>query len=481
LILLAVLVCISFAGGVVTVWYTYRMEALFGEVVDRHLVAYQAAEALETALVSQKGYVTYYFQDRDPDWLRQLGKHRQIFDEKLALAESLVNTERQRELIDKIKVQYKRYTNIKDDVIALYKGGSKEQGSKLHREVREAFFKTLELSNEFKVLHQNRIAQVRSYSSAQAERLRIIALGGMLLAFTLGLIIFLALVHYILGPVRRLALEANREGTLAESPNEVQSLSRSVRGLIEDYDQTHLELEKSRETLLQAEKMALVGKLAAGVAHSIRNPLTSVNMRLFSLKRTLNLEGSQREDFDVISEEIRHLDTIVQNFLEFSRRPKLRVQKISPSDVVDMTIQLLHHRLKSYDVEVEVKRNGRLPAISADPEQLKEVLVNLVINACEAMEGGGKIVISEKFQPAVNPGERMIKIAIRDNGPGIPVGIQEKVLEPFFTTKDEGTGLGLSIAVRILEEHGGKLEIASKEGVGTTTTITLPLGVTAHE
>ena len=146
--------------------------------------------------------------------------------------------------------------------------------------------------------------------------------------------------------------------------NEIKALSRAVRGLIEDVDQTHCELEKSREHLLQAEKMALVGKLAAGMAHSIRNPFTSVKMRLFSLGRTLELTDTQKEDFDVISEEIRHIDTIVQNFLEFSRPPKLKMQPISPSAVVDLALQLLEHRLKSYDVNVKVIRNH---AAARDP------------------------------------------------------------------------------------------------------------------
>ena len=110
------------------------------------------------------------------------------------------------------------------------------------------------------------------------------------------------------------------------------------------------ELAKSREHLLQAEKMAMVGKLAAGMAHSIRNPFTSVKMRLFSMGRTLQMTLAQKEDFEVISEEIRHIDTIVQNFLEFSRPPKLVMQSISPSTVVDNTLQLLAHRLKSYEV-----------------------------------------------------------------------------------------------------------------------------------
>ena len=177
-------------------------------------------------------------------------------------------------------------------------------------------------------------------------------------------------------------------------------------------------------------------------------------MRLFSLNRSLKLTDTQKEDFDVISEEIRRIDTIVQNFLEFSRPPKLTIQSISPSVIVDQTIQLLKHRLKSYDVGVTIERKQNLPEIDADPEQLKEVFVNLVVNACEAMERGGSIVIRE--QEMINPSNgRMAVIRVSDNGPGIPESIREKVLLPFFTTKEEGTGLGLSIAVRIIEEHHG--------------------------
>ena len=170
-------------------------------------------------------------------------------------------------------------------------------------------------------------------------------------------------------------MAASREGSTDRPDDEIQALSHRVHGLIEDIDQTASELEKSREHLQQAEKMALVGKLAAGMAHSIRNPFTSVKMRLFSLERSLNMSEVQKDDLRVISEEIRHIDTIVQNFLEFSRPPRLKIQKISPSAVVDAAIALLSHRLKSYDVSVELIRKAPLPEIEADPEQLKEVLV----------------------------------------------------------------------------------------------------------
>ncbi|WP_218188246.1 histidine kinase dimerization/phospho-acceptor domain-containing protein [Desulfosarcina cetonica] len=149
------------------------------------------------------------------------------------------------------------------------------------------------------------------------------------------LVILLAylLMHQILNPVRALIMETCRNENIKLAGDDVKTLSMSVRGLIEDVDQTQVELEKSRENLLQAEKMAMVGKLAAGMAHSVRNPFTSVKMRLFSLSRSLKLSGMQKEDFDVISEEIDHIDTIVQNFLEFSRPPKLKMQPVSPSTV----------------------------------------------------------------------------------------------------------------------------------------------------
>ena len=473
-LILTALVFVTLTGALVTVWYTYRAEGLFTQVMGRNMAAFHAALELETALVNQKGYVSYYFMDGNPDWLKRLGEDRQVFRQRLEEVQNLAETEQEKEVISRIESQYFQYTTGKDQVIAHYRAGQREAGARLHTEVRNSFFNTLELCEEYKNLHRQRIQQATEKSHAEAGKLRMIAGAAILIAFSLAVLLVFVLVRQILGPVRRMALEADREGASIRSRDEVKALGRSVRGLIQNIDQTQGELEKSREHLLQAEKMALVGKLAAGVAHSVRNPLTSVKMRLFSLGRTLDLSTTQKEDFGVISEEIGHIDTIVQNFLEFSRPPKLKMQKVSPSEVVDMVLQLLEHRLKSYDVEIDLQRRQALPQIQVDPEQLKEVLVNLIINACEAMDGGGRIVIHEE-ETSVQPLGRVVVIRLTDNGPGISESIKEKVFEPFFTTKEEGSGLGLSIASRIVEEHGGRLDLTSNEGEETTFTITLPV------
>ena len=298
----------------------------------------------------------------------------------------------------------------------------------------------------------------------EAARLRDTAMAVIVTHVLLVLLLAYLLVNQILNPVRALIIETSRSDHIELSGNDVKTLSKSVRGLIEDAGQTQVELEKSRENLLQAEKMVMVGKLAAGMAHSVRNPFTSVKMRLFSLSRSLKISGTQKEDFDVITEEIDHIDTIVQNFLEFSRPPKLKMQPVSPSTVVDTAIQLLCYRLESYNVKVNLHRNRLLPTIDADPDQLKEVLVNLMINACEAMAGGGTIDIHEQL---IGPPERLqSEIRITDSGPGIASSFINKVFDPFFTTKEDGTGLGLSIVSRIIKEHGGRIDLTSTEGRG---------------
>lgn len=257
--------------------------------------------------------------------------------------------------------------------------------------------------------------------------------------------------------------------------DEVRAVGELVAGLLRDVDQTQALLKESREHLIQAEKLALVGKLAAGVAHSVRNPLTSVKMRLFSLERGLDLSPGQREDFEVISEEIRHLDTIVRNFLEFSRPPKPKLQHVSPSDVVDMTLVLLKHRLETYGVDVRLGREQPLPCVDLDPEQLKEVLVNLVLNACDAMGENGRLEIVE-HTGFMDPLGRVAIIQLTDSGPGIPPEVAESVFQPFFSTKEEGTGLGLAIAKRIMEEHGGYIHLKpSDKDQGACFILVLPI------
>ena len=473
-VILASLVLITLTGALVTMWLTHRVGVLLASSIDANVAALNVATKLETSLVMQKGLLTYYFLDGDPEWLKQLDQSRYAFESWLRKARESFNTEKQYEVLNDIESKFIRYSYARDQVVNLYASGEREAGFKLHREIRSQFFAVRDLCESYKEMHEQSIVDARADIRSQFQSLNAFALLAMCGAIALAGWLVTILLNRVLKPIRQLAMGGeDRGGAQARENDEVKALSKRVYSLIKDVDQTQTQLQLSREHLVQSEKLAMVGKLAAGVAHSIRNPLTSVKMRLFSMQRSLDLSATQKEDFDVISEEIRHIDAIVRNFLEFSRPPKLKIQKVSLSEVVNMAIQLLRHRLESYNVGVELYRKRPLPEIEGDPEQLKEVLVNLMVNACEAMPDGGQIVIHEE-EGVTKPLGRVVVIRVSDNGPGIPDSIQDKVFQPFFSTKEEGTGLGLSIATRIIEDHRGWLHVKAREGKGTTFTITLP-------
>jgi len=473
-LLLTALVCTTLLGALVTLWHTRAMDSLLVSLIDKNVASFQAAEQLETSLLQQKGYLTYYFLDGDPDWLKQMEQHQQAFAEWLQKARKSAYTEAMEGILQQIDTGYQSYIKTREQVINLYRQGDREAGAKMHWEVRRQFIDLLHLCERYKLMHEYAISRARIESQTQARFINAFALVAMPLVAMLGLLLAYILIKQILGPIRRLTLETAPASGAAPGSDEVKALSRRVYSLIENVDQAQSELERSQEHLLQSGKWAMVGKLAAGVAHSIRNPLTSVNMRLYSLKRSLAMSASQKEDFEVISEEIRHLDAIVRNFLEFSRPPKLKMQRISPSDVVDAAVELLRYRLESYGVQVQLLRDHRLPEVLADPDQLKEVLANLLVNAYEVMVNGGVITIREEQRPDPALGQTAV-IRVSDTGPGISESVRDQVFQPFFSTKEEGTGLGLSIATRIIEDHGGRLDLEAKEKEGATFVITLPL------
>ncbi|MBM4284724.1 MAG: histidine kinase [Deltaproteobacteria bacterium] len=475
LLILAALVLTTLAGALVTMWHNEATDTLLTSLIDKNLASFQAAEELEAALLRQKGFLTYFFLDGNPDWLRQLAKYQESFEKWLQQAKTLAYTETMREILQEIEEHYRGYLESREQVIALYRRGAREEGARLHQEVRRQYAAISALCQRYKLIHEYTIARARSDSQVKARLINGLALAAIVGVAGLGVLLAYILVRQILSPIRRLASGAPMEGD-QRFPDEVQALSRRVYTLMEDVDQAQSQLERSQETLVLSEKMALVGRLAAGVAHSIRNPLTSVKMRLYSLGRHLGFTPTQKEDFEVISEEIRHIDSIVRDFLEFSRPPKLKMQRVRLADVVESAYQLLRYRLELYGVQVSFDLQEGDQEVLADPEQLKEVLVNLLMNACEAMLNGGRITIRQEEVEVDNHG-RAARLTVQDNGPGIPVSIQEKVFQPFFSTKEEGTGLGLSIARRIVVEHGGALTVQSREGEGTAFSITLPLTV----
>jgi two-component system nitrogen regulation sensor histidine kinase GlnL len=254
--------------------------------------------------------------------------------------------------------------------------------------------------------------------------------------------------------------------------------------------------EKAREEQWRRrDRLASLGALAAGVAHEIRNPLAGIGNSAQIMKRRLP-SGDPRAPFaDLILEEVVRLDRIVESLLQFARpaAPKLARQSILPA--LDRALTLVHELAVRQDVALRVDRAERVPEIYVDSEQILQVLLNVLMNALQALDRGGEIRVSagtkrkrliersqlgrratdrlESTAPA--PEEDVVEIVIQDNGPGIPAAALARVFDPFFTTRTQGSGLGLSICQSIVREHGGSISLASTVGQGTTVTIDLPV------
>jgi signal transduction histidine kinase len=239
------------------------------------------------------------------------------------------------------------------------------------------------------------------------------------------------------------------------------------RGMIEPLRH---QLTASEAIILRQEKLASLGVLAAGVAHEIRNPLTAIKFRLFSLKKVLPAAEANNEDAAMIGNEITRLERIVQDFLRFARPSEPELVTIPAQRVLQEVCELLQPQLEKSAIKLKVAPGA--PAwLRADMAQLKQVLINLVRNAAESIGQNGVITLSARFE-----GRRdgMVALEVTDDGKGIPHDVQLRLFDPFFTTKEGGTGLGLPIAARIVEKHGGELRYRTELNRGTTFSVVLP-------
>jgi two-component system, LuxR family, sensor kinase FixL len=236
------------------------------------------------------------------------------------------------------------------------------------------------------------------------------------------------------------------------------------------------ELRSTTQQLWQAARLAGVGELAASIAHELNNPLATVSLRLEGLLARTPADDPRRRPLEIVDQEVERMAKLVGNLLNFSRAGREQVSTVHVPDEVRTTIELAEPHLRRLRVEIAHEFAADVPAILADRQQLRQVLLNLFTNAGDAMPRGGQLHL--RVQRGELPGPRpAVVIEVADTGTGIPPQHLARVTDPFFTTKEEGkgTGLGLAICKRIVVEHRGTLEIDSVVNRGTTVRITLPV------
>ncbi|MBW2004176.1 MAG: two-component sensor histidine kinase, partial [Deltaproteobacteria bacterium] len=234
----------------------------------------------------------------------------------------------------------------------------------------------------------------------------------------------------------------------------------------------------AQDRLLQSEKQASVGRLAAGVAHQMNNPLTGVLAYTRMLLRRKDIGDEIRSDLQTIAESTEMLRKIVKGLLDFSRQTKLDEEPMDINRLIRTTISLMEHPALVRGVSIKFNPGDNLPMITLDRIQFQSVLLNMIINALDATEPGGNInIYTATGLSASDTGHKGVEITIADTGCGIPPEDLDKLFDPFFTKKDpsQATGLGLSVSFGIVQRHGGIIRVQSEVGKGTRFFIWLPI------
>ena len=243
--------------------------------------------------------------------------------------------------------------------------------------------------------------------------------------------------------------------------------------------QSDARMNELNARLVQSDKLAALGKMAAGVAHEINNPLAVIVQKTGWMEDLLTEEDLQQtknlEEFKIslrkIEEHVERARKVVHNMLGYARRMEPRLENVDVNDTVKQTIALLENYARINNIEIDTSLASDLPVIASDQAQLQQVFLNLLTNAIDAIEKNGRIEVVSK------QADGRIQVDITDNGPGIPPDQQKRVFEPFYTTKQtsKGTGLGLWVSYDIVEKMGGSITVKSQVGEGTTFTVSIPV------
>lgn len=262
-------------------------------------------------------------------------------------------------------------------------------------------------------------------------------------------------------------IEIKTDDEIADLGKAFQFMIASIKTRDEDLK------ECARRTVAEAERLAMIGQLAAGVAHEINNPLTGILIYCDLLLKNIPQDSPLRKNLEKINTEAMRCKTIVKGLLDFARQKEPEIEDSSINQIIDSTLALIKSQAMFLNIKINKDFNQSLPLIRIDPAQIQQVFMNIILNAAEAMNGQGNLTIRTN----ISEDKKYVEVSFTDTGPGIPPEHMRKIFEPFFTTKEatHGVGLGLAISKRIVENHNGEIEVKTELNKGTIFVVKLPV------
>ena len=449
-----------------TAVYLYRQQATTAQILDENVVSRKIDHELETAM---NDLIAVHRDGSD----QVEALHERILV-LLAHAQEVAATEEEGSLVRQLADSFTRYRQRWNTHVASVPAVGEEAVTILETE-------TLPLCRQLREYHSLRIEQVaaahRHIVHWMAWGLASVGSIGALAGLALGYSVARRLRHSIYQLSVRVQDAAGKlrqqlPTVILTAGGDLRHVHEQMHGVVQEIERIVEQLQQREREVLRADQMAAVGQMAAGVAHELPNPLTSIKMLVQANREEAEARGLPAEDLQMIEQEIRRMERCLQTFLDFARPPRPARRPISLAVLVDRTFALVEGRARKQHVTLHCTPPTTPVIVEADTDQMQQLLVNLALNALDAMPQGGRLDIRLGA-----PVHGQVELWVCDTGPGIAPTLLPRLFEPFVSSKATGLGLGLVVSRRIAESHGGNLWVTNPLHGGASFVLRLPVAM----
>jgi signal transduction histidine kinase len=458
------------AAVLVSAWWTHRSlsEAEFAarRLSDRSMQAIELSATLER-LMHERSRLSDYVLSGDRRFLDAVRPHRQEFDVWIVMMQRFVRTGEERQLLDRMRNDYRIYAAKVDEVIQLQQQGRADEARDVFVSVAGTIEDLLANGQHLFALSESAMRRRQAHTDEFMQRQRVLVSWLTALGAILSLVLAFVLSRYVTRPIYQLVLRLGASGivdSVRVEGDELHALEQHVTALLE-------RVRQQEHALQQAEKLSELGEIATQIAHETLNPLAGVKGMLQALRRTTLPREAMLAELAGMERELARIEDTVRRLMDYARPLAPRLRPVRVGDVLAAATRAARLAPGARGHLIETAASG-VDGLEwpMDPDLMERVLVNLLVNGCEASVPGTPVELRAEV------GADTLTFVVRDRGSGIAPAIRDRLFHPFFTTKAHGNGLGLAVSRNIVHEHRGRIEAAAAEGGGTVFRVILPDG-----
>jgi signal transduction histidine kinase len=471
---------LTLAGGIITAWLVYHSQRQASAALARDTDSMRAAEELVIALRNVRHELHLFLITKDRRHLdtiprlRQGTEHSRGTDDWLERTERSAVTAKEQVLIGRARYGYERFFM---EFQSILNGPlTQEDHQRIHRLADDVLTdEILDPAQKYLDLNEDEITESIEKNNQVTYRivqgLVLLGICSLVSGFSISWAISRSIVRLSV-PIRDAAGKLNEiVGPITLSARwGLDELEGVLRTIAEHIGAVIERLQQSEREARRAEHLAAVGQMAAGIAHELRNPLMPIKILVQSAAERRPSPGLDGRDLEVLEQEISRLERSIQMFLDFARPPQIEKRTFEARDVITQIVQLLEARAERQSVRIECRIPEEPMRIHADVGQVRQVVLNLLLNALDAVPQGGTIWLELRRE-----NEKWLTLSVADTGGGLPADLGAQIFEPFVSTKETGLGLGLSICKRIVEAHEGEIQAANRPEDGAVFTVSFPM------